>query len=374
VDQVKSHLKVSYVLPVNRGRTAIELALRALDVGRGDEVVMPSYVCRAVLEAVTQNEARPVFADIGPDLNVSVDTIKAALTPQTRCVIVPHLFGRAAPINEIETLLRGTGIAVIDDAAQSFGARCAGRLVGTFGLCGVVGCGPGKSLAGPAGGVLVTNDQRLYERALAIPLAQESGHLVLHRLLSFWFWRRFRKWTLPINLLVTRLIETEGHRSQTAYSLSNIDAAIAVQQLRSLEQNAAQRRKNAKRLLSALGPLKDYNITDLSEDSMVVKLVLVLPHDRPTVEEVIQYLAQVGIECQPGYTPLHFSNERATPQILPVTEAVWKRIVCLPVDIEFKNTASLLHLSHRWRPWGICEASNLAPTSQFHHRMATECA
>ena len=93
---MRSHLRVRYVLPVNRGRTGLELALRALDVGPGADVVLPSYVCRAVLDAVNRIEAHPVFADIGPDLNVTVETVKAALTPQTKCVIVPHLFGWVA--------------------------------------------------------------------------------------------------------------------------------------------------------------------------------------------------------------------------------------------------------------------------------------
>ena len=81
-DQVKSHLNVSYVLPVNRGRTGLELALRALDVGPGVDVVLPSYVCRAVLDAVNQIEAHPVFADVGLDLNVTVETVKAAPQPK----------------------------------------------------------------------------------------------------------------------------------------------------------------------------------------------------------------------------------------------------------------------------------------------------
>jgi dTDP-4-amino-4,6-dideoxygalactose transaminase len=360
-DQVRSHLRVSYVLPVNRGGTGLELALRALDIGPGVDVVLPSYVCRAVLDAVNRIEAHPVFADVGPDLNVTVETIRAALTPQTKCVIVPHLFGRAAAIHEIETLLSGTGIAIIDDAAQSYGARCAGRLVGTFGVWGVVSCGPGKSLAGPAGGVVLTNDRRLYERAAAIPLAHEDGRRVLGRLLSFWLWRRFRWWTLPIKLLLTRIVQTEKHPFLSAYTLSNVDAAIAVRQLDTLEQNSIQRRKNAENLLSALGPLKQYNVTDLSKDGMALKLVLVLPLSGPTVEEVVELLAKVGIECQPGYTPLHLTEPVAGP-ILPVTEALWKRVVCIPVDIEFKNMASLLRLSQLWLESATSKTSNLAPT------------
>lgn len=358
-DQVRSHLRVRYVLPVNRGRTGLELALRALDVGPGADVVLPSYVCRAVLDAVNRIEAHPVFADVGPDLNVTVETVKAALTPQTKCVIVPHLFGRAAAIQDIDILLSEMGIALIDDAAQSYGARCAGRLVGTFGVWGVVSCGPGKSLAGPAGCVVLTNDQRLYERAAAIPLSQEDGRQVLGRLLSFWLWRRFRRWTLPFKLLLARLIQTEAHTPSSAATISNVDAAIAARQLEALEQNSIQRHKNAEHLLSALGPLKQYNVTDLSENGMALKLVLVLPPSGPTVEEVIELLGKAGIECQPGYTPLHLT-EPVTGRILPVTEALWKRVVCIPVDSECQNRASLLRLSQLWLEKATRETSNLA--------------
>src|SRR5207253_7918449 len=90
-EAVKEHLGMSYARTVNRGRTALELALRALEVENTD-VVLPSYICRAVLDAVVEAKAHPVFADVGCDLNVTAETIQAAITPNTKCVIVPHLF------------------------------------------------------------------------------------------------------------------------------------------------------------------------------------------------------------------------------------------------------------------------------------------
>ena len=127
VEAVKDYLGVAYALPVNRGRTALVLGLRALGVGPGDDVVLPSYLCRTALDAVEAAGANPVFADVGEDLNVTPETVSQALTPGTKCVIVPHLFGKAAPIDVIETILRPAGIPLIDDAAQSLGARRGGR-------------------------------------------------------------------------------------------------------------------------------------------------------------------------------------------------------------------------------------------------------
>src|SRR5262245_24493777 len=344
---IKSYLNVSYAIPVNRGRTALELALRALDAGTGADVVTPSYVCQSVLEAIKDVGARPVFADVGDDLNVTAGTIKAALTPRTKCVIVPHLFGRAAPIDEIEKLLVGSGIGLIDDAAQSFGARCGGRLIGTYGNCGVVGCGPGKSLAGPAGAIFVTNERSLYEWALATPIMQEKWSEVLQRVFSFWLWRRYRRWTLPVYIVWDRLMKSQTqHHTQACY-LSNIEAGIAVHQVHRLRENAIQRQRNADNILSALGPLKQFNVTDLSIDGMALKLILVLPAQGPTVEEMAKCLERLGVETQPGYTPLHF-GERGGAKKLPVTESLWNRVICIPIDISFKKAASLQKISEVW--------------------------
>ncbi|HYO92718.1 MAG TPA: DegT/DnrJ/EryC1/StrS aminotransferase family protein, partial [Pyrinomonadaceae bacterium] len=259
---VKDFLGMKYALPVNRGRTAIELALRAMRLGADDEVVLPSYVCQSVLDAVKAAGARPVFADVGADLNMTAQTVNAALTPQTKCVIVAHLFGNVAPVDEIEELLKKSGIALIDDAAQSFGARRGKRLLGTFGACGIVSCGPGKTLAGAAGGLLVTNDAELYERAAAaISLKQERARLAAGRTLSFWAWRRFRRYTLPFKNILDRVLPAPDEAAHESCAMSNLDGAIMLAQFEGLEKNTQLRRRNADALFASLGEMQRSSVS-----------------------------------------------------------------------------------------------------------------
>ncbi len=334
-NSVKDFLDVQYALPVGRGRVAIEVALRAMGVGEGDLVVVPSYVCRTAVDPIFRVGARPTFADVRPsDLHVTVETVRAALRQQTKCVIVPHLFGNSAPIDGIEKLLQGTGIKLIDDAAQSFGARCADRFVGTFGTCGIVSCGPGKALAGSAGGLLVTNDRELYERAAAIPLRLESSATVVRRVLSFWFWRRFRGWTLPLAVLLNSLLnmDVDEEVSYLLSAVSNLESAIALAQFQASRSNAGRRRSNAETLLRALNGWSRYSVSDLSQDSVVVKLVLLLPREGPDTKWFFDAMAQRGVECQRGYAPLHLEFE-TLPSSLPNTEDLWNRVVCIPIEI-----------------------------------------
>jgi len=329
--EVKNYLGIAYALPVNRGRTALELGLRVLGVGPGDDVVLPSYLCRTALEAVEAVGANAVFADVGEDLNVTPETVGQALTRGTKCVIVPHLFGKAAPIDEIEAILREVGIPLIDDAAQSLGARRGGRLVGTFGACGVISCGPGKSLAGAAGGLLVTNDRPLYERANALDLGPEPPRQVARRTITFWIWRRFRRWTLPLRLVLDRLVGPEQEVPHRRGSLSNLDAKILLCQLKSLDWNARTRRSNIKRLLPAIQGVAAEPVMNWSPDDVAVKLVIVLASNGPDAGAAINQLARAGVECQGGYLPLHLQRPDPKP-CLPRTEALFERVVCIPVE------------------------------------------
>jgi dTDP-4-amino-4,6-dideoxygalactose transaminase len=334
-EAVKQYLGVAYAIPVNRGRTAIEVGLRGLGIGAGHDVVVPSYICESVVEGVVSAGARPVFADVGSDLHVTVDTVRASLTPATRCVIVAHLFGSTAPIDEIERVLQGTGIALMDDAAQALGARRAGRMVGTFGACGIVSCGPGKPLAGAAGGCLVTNDAALNARAAAVPREQEPTARVGRRALSYWLWRRWRRVTLPLRVVLDRVVGFEREPPHTAAHLANLDAAIAVAQLRTLERRAATRRENARHLLATMPALSALVVGDVDQ-GLALKLIVALPEEGPTVADATALLARLGLECQPGYTPCHLTGQWGECT-LTFTEQVWKRVLCIPVD-------------SRWRP------------------------
>jgi len=330
VEGVKRQLGVRHVLPVNRGRTAIEVALRAMGVGPGADVVVPAYVCEGVVDAIERAGARPAFADVGPDLLMGAAEVRAALTPATRCVIAVHLHGSTAPVDAIARELEGTGIRLIDDAAQALGASRGGRPIGTWGACGIVSCGPGKPLSGAAGACLVTNDRELYERAAAVPLQRESAMRVLTRTLGWWFWRRLRKQTLPLRVILDRWKGEAREPDHANARLANLDASIALAQLETLEARTRLRRANARWLLERMPALRP-GVVGAPETELVIKLIVVLPPEGPDMLQAIRRLADVGLECQRGYEPAQ-QYQRAATLRLPLTEQIWERVLCIPVD------------------------------------------
>jgi perosamine synthetase len=338
-DEMRRLLDVKHVLPVNRARSAVELVLRAMRLGPEDEVVLPTYLCRSVLNAVERAGARPVFADIGPDLQVTPQTVEAAVSPKTRCIIVAHLFGNAAPIDAIERFAASRNIALIDDAAQSFGARLAGRMVGTFGDFGVVSCGHSKPLAGAAGGVLVTNNAEVFQRAVSLALPAESAGRTLRRLFSFWMQYRLRRFTLPFFVLRDRFFP-QVEESDGLCKMSNVDAAIGLVQLRRLGEMADTRRRNAQEILGGLGLYSQFNIVDISADAMAVRVVLVLPPDGPDAAELRRVLRSEGIESLRAYRPLHL-DDPSLQGALPASESLWNRVVCIPTQTRLKNAGKL---------------------------------
>ncbi len=151
-----------HAVGVANGTEAITIALRAMGVGPGDEVVVPSFTFYASVEAIPPTGARPVFCDIDPDTYcVTAETVRAALTPRTKAVIAVHLFGNVAPVAEIEAL----GVPVLEDAAQAAGSRCAAGRPGALGTAATFSFFPSKNLgAFGDGGAVTTSDPELAER------------------------------------------------------------------------------------------------------------------------------------------------------------------------------------------------------------------
>ena len=129
-----SEIGVVGAAAVSSGTAALHLALLALEIGEGDEVVIPSFVCPALLNAIRYVRATPVLADINREaFNIDVRDLERRLTGKTRAIIVPHMFGLPADIDDITAL----GIPVIEDCAQSLGSRYRGAPTGSFGVLSV---------------------------------------------------------------------------------------------------------------------------------------------------------------------------------------------------------------------------------------------
>jgi dTDP-4-amino-4,6-dideoxygalactose transaminase len=171
-----AYCETEHAIGISSGTTALELALRGLGIGPGDEVIVPTYTFFATAEAVTTVGATPRLVDIDPETAViTAEIVERALTPRTRCVIPVHLFGRTVEMDPILELCRERGIAVIEDACQAHGARYRGRPVGSLGDAGCFSFYPTKNLGGWGdGGALVTGDAELAEKVRLLRSHGES--------------------------------------------------------------------------------------------------------------------------------------------------------------------------------------------------------
>jgi dTDP-3-amino-3,4,6-trideoxy-alpha-D-glucose transaminase len=157
-----SYLGVDHVIGVANGTDAITIALRALDIGPGDDVVVPSFTFYATAEAVVAAGARPVFCDVdAATCCITADTVRSALTDATKAIVAVDLFGNVAPVDEIAEL----GLPVVEDAAQAAGSVRGDRHAGSLGQLGTFSFYPGKNLGCFGdGGAVATNDPDLADR------------------------------------------------------------------------------------------------------------------------------------------------------------------------------------------------------------------
>ena len=268
--ELAAYVGVQHALGVANGTEALTIALRALGVGPGDDVVVPSFTFYASAEAIPPTGARPVFCDVDPEtFTVTADTVKAAMTRDTKAVIAVHLFGNVAPIAEIEAL----GVPVLEDAAQAAGSTSMEGRPGALGTIATFSFFPSKNLgAFGDGGMITTNDSALAERVRVLRFHGSHDKVTY---------------------------EQVGYNSR----LDEIQAAILRVQLPHLDSFAEGRRRAA----------RHYEQAGLGE---LVKLPHPVAGASPAwhlyvigdtgVDRAERALAAAGIGCKPYYrTPVH---------------------------------------------------------------------
>jgi 8-amino-3,8-dideoxy-alpha-D-manno-octulosonate transaminase len=160
-----AYLGAGYTLGVTSGSAALKVALTALDVGPGDEVIVPAFDFIATYEAVLEAGAIPVMADIDDSLNLDPDDIETKITPSTKCVIPVHMCGAAAEIDRIIAVAKRHNLSVLEDNAQACGGSYRGKKLGTFADMGILSFDYYKTLTTGEGGMVLTNDKTLYDRS-----------------------------------------------------------------------------------------------------------------------------------------------------------------------------------------------------------------
>ena len=234
----------SHAVALANGTVALELALTALGIGRGDEVIVPCRTFIASASCTVVRGATPVIADVDPvSQNLTVDTISPLITPKTKAIIAVHLAGWPCDMDPIMALARRHGIKVIEDCAQCHGARYKGRPVGSLGDAAAFSfCQDKIMTTGGEGGMLTTNDPGIWEKAWAFKDHGKSYDAVYNRQHPPGF-----RW----------LHESFG----TNWRLTELQSAIGRVQLRKLPEWRAQRQAHAAILTESLAAAPGLRLT-----------------------------------------------------------------------------------------------------------------
>lgn len=168
--EIASYVGTKHAIGLNSGTDALHLALRAMDIGKGDEVITVAFTFVATTESIEIVGATPVFVDIDPDtFNIEAKAIEDKITPRTKAIMPVHLYGQPADMDVIMDVAKRHNLYVIEDCCQAIGASYKGKMVGSFGDVGAYSFFPTKNLGGMGdGGMAVTNSDYLKDRMIAL--------------------------------------------------------------------------------------------------------------------------------------------------------------------------------------------------------------
>lgn len=288
------YLGVKYAIATNSGTSSLHLALLSLGIKKGDEVILPSYVCAAVLNAINYTQAKPILADINQsDFNISLSDTEKKITSNTRAIIVPHIFGYPADIKSFLSL----GIPIIEDCAHSIGATYNGKKLGSFGDLAIFSFYATKMITTGYGGMVTTNNRRLAKRIVN--------------------WREFDN--------------RDDYIIRYNYQLSNLQGALGLSQLKQLPYFLKKRKQIASaynnQFHSFNNKLLYRQTAGLKTKPSYYRYIIGIKNP----SEFIRQMRKNQVEIKrPVYKPLHRYLGLAK-QLFPVTEKVYETAVSLPI-------------------------------------------
>ena len=301
------YIGVDYAVAVCNGTTALILALEALKIKSGDEVITTPFTFIATANSILHQNARPVFADIDEKTyNIDPDDVAEKVTKKTRAIIGVHLFGHPFKVKDLLEICEDYGLVLIEDCAQAHGAEFEGKKVGSFGI-GCFSFYPTKNITTGEGGIITTNDKKIAEK---IKLLRNHGEV-----------SKYKHIELGYN-----------------YRMSELQGALGVVQLKRLDEMVKARRRNAKYLnkhiknSGLVKPFEERNVKH-AYNQYVIRVTDEFPMHR---DELVRYLREKKIECavhypkpiykQPIYIKMGYENVRC-----PVAERICKEVLSLPV-------------------------------------------
>ncbi|TAF66628.1 MAG: DegT/DnrJ/EryC1/StrS family aminotransferase [Cytophagales bacterium] len=270
-EELKKFTKAPYALMCSSGTTAVAICMAACGVGLDDEVIVPPFTYIATIEGVFLGGAKPVFADIDETLCLSPTAIEKAITPKTKAVMLVHMCGAMAKLDEIIAICQKHNLILIEDTAQALGASYKGKMLGTFGKMGSYSLDFFKIITAGEGGAVVTNDEQMYLNA---DMFHDHGH--------------------------DHIGNNRGAEKHpvlgTNYRASELHAAIAVAQIRKIDHILQQQRKHKKKIKERLAKFSQITFRHLPdpEGDSATFLSFFLP-DEATARKTTKALAEAKI-------------------------------------------------------------------------------
>lgn len=276
-ESFRNYVGTGYGASVSNGTVAIHLALLALGIGAGDEVIVPTFTYIASVNTISYVGASPVFVDSRRDSwQIDPDDVRRKITPKTRAIMVVHLYGHPADMDAIMAIAREHDLFVIEDCAEAFGARIAGRHVGTFGDIATFSFFGNKTVTTGEGGMVLTDDPTLHERAVHF----KGQGLARHR--TYWH-------------------DVIGYN----YRMTNIAAAIGFAQMERADALVARKLKVAQTYNKLIAPLPVESHRQIGAEFLHSYWMYSVLVPEGTRDDVMADLSSVGIETRPTFYPVH---------------------------------------------------------------------
>ena len=275
---------------VNSGTSALHLSLLALDIGQGDEVIIPSHVCTALLNAVNYTGAKAKIVDVHvDDFNISVKAVQKNITQKTKAIIVPHMYGYPADLKELLKLK----IPIIEDCAQSIGAKYRDKKVGNFGVLSIFSFYATKVMTTGEGGMVVSRNKRLINKI-----------------------RDLRDYDNRFN-----------YKIRFNYKMTDVAATLGISQLQKLPHMLAVRKTIAQQYDKVLKNLNVQipNITE-GKEHIYFRYVIKVAKNHKAIRSA---LLKKGVHCAtPVFKPLHQYLKISN---CPITEQLTHELISIPI-------------------------------------------
>ncbi len=322
--------QAKYGIACTNGTAALEIAISALGIGLGDEVIIPDFTFVATASAVLYVGAMPVMVDVDPGtFCIDPDKVEAAITPRTKAIIPVHVAGHPADMDRLKEIARIHNLFIIEDSSHAHGSEWKGHKVGSIGTVGTFSFQASKLMTAGEGGMIVTNDEDLAVRLRSV---HDCG-----RMPDQWFYSHY------INGSNYRLSEWQG--------------AVLNQQLNRLDPQAAVRSRNAAYLNKMLPEIKgiqpqmlDSRVTRHGQYCYIFRYEKSAFNDLPR-DKFIEALNAEGIPTQASYPPVHllevFQNGEFRRRLLPEHAATDFAFLAASTPISEDAAASTVWLVHR---------------------------